>query len=343
MLHRLPRGVLVALRGAGLDIDDLARRAGLAPAELEQPLSAEATDRLLALAAAELPPWFGLVAGSEVQPELFGAVGFAAMSSATFGAALTKLARYKRMMTRDELSFAPRRGHTLVRIRVAASGPYRRLKLDFELAFLLGFGRRFTRRPIRPLRVMIDLSRPPPDHAARYALFDCPVAFDRPSSAIAFDDADLAAPLVSADADLAAMFGDLADRQRRDAEDRRETAGRVRAALRTAMRGALPTLTEIAGKLGTSERQLQRRLRDDGRSFRQLLDDVRSELARDHLRNAELDTAEISFLLGFSHPNSFFRAFKRWTRSTPESYRSRLATAPAPRRRARPSQSRGRA
>lgn len=37
---------------------------------------------------------------------------------------------------------------------------------------------------------------------------------------------------------------------------------------------------------------------------------------------AGLDVAEISFLLGFSHPNSFFRAFKRWTRSSPEVYRS---------------------
>lgn len=314
----------MALRGAGIDVDALARACGVDPERLDEPISAEAMDSLLGLAAASLPPWFGLTAGTEIRPELFGVVGFAAMSSPSFGAALHKLARYKRMMTQDELLLVPRRGHTVVQIRLTAGDAYKRQKLDFELAFLVAFGRRLTGREVRPLRVAIALERPPAAHRAHYDVLGCPVAFEQRANEIAFDDADLVAPLLSADTELAAIFGDRAERLRNEADDPRDAVSRVRAALRRSLRGALPTLAELAQQLGTSERQLQRRLHEDGTSFRRVVDEVRSELARAHLRDPALEVAEISFLLGFSHPNSFFRAFKRWTRSSPEVYRGTL-------------------
>ena len=73
--------------------------------------------------------------------------------------------------------------------------------------------------------------------------------------------------------------------------------------------------------------ELQRRLAEAGASFAELLDEVRREIARDQLVRTDVDVAEISFLLGFSNPNSLHRAFKRWERMTPLSYR-RAARGP---------------
>lgn len=70
-------------------------------------------------------------------------------------------------------------------------------------------------------------------------------------------------------------------------------------------------------KLGLSTRTLQRRLKEEGTSFQRTLDEVRTELARHYLKNSSMSGAEISFLLGFEDPNSFFRAFQRWTGKTP--------------------------
>jgi len=56
-------------------------------------------------------------------------------------------------------------------------------------------------------------------------------------------------------------------------------------------------------------------------SYQGLVAAVREELARHYLTRTELSNAEISFLLGFEDPNSFFRAFRDWTGATPEATR----------------------
>lgn len=77
----------------------------------------------------------------------------------------------------------------------------------------------------------------------------------------------------------------------------------------------------IAEKLHMSPRTLQRRLDENGVAYADLLDDVRSELAKAKLQGGDLSLAEIGFLLGFSEQSSFNRAFKRWTGKTPREYR----------------------
>jgi AraC-like DNA-binding protein len=58
-----------------------------------------------------------------------------------------------------------------------------------------------------------------------------------------------------------------------------------------------------------------------GTSFQKLFDRTRQELALQHLKNPTAPINDIAFLLGFSDPSAFNRAFKRWTGKTPRSYR----------------------
>ena len=59
-------------------------------------------------------------------------------------------------------------------------------------------------------------------------------------------------------------------------------------------------------------------------NFQSVLNNTREELARHYLKNSAMTGAEISFLLGFEDPNSFFRAFHNWTGETPEQARIAL-------------------
>ena len=86
-------------------------------------------------------------------------------------------------------------------------------------------------------------------------------------------------------------------------------------------------MAAIASQLGVSTRTLQRRLQDEGQSFQGLLNQTREKLASHYLTHSSLSGAEISFLLGFEDPNSFFRAFHQWTGATPEAARARLHQA----------------
>ena len=57
------------------------------------------------------------------------------------------------------------------------------------------------------------------------------------------------------------------------------------------------TKTE-ARELGLSDRTLQRRIDDDGTTFRKLLLEARQELAREYLNRPDIDVAEVAYLLG---------------------------------------------
>ena len=90
------------------------------------------------------------------------------------------------------------------------------------------------------------------------------------------------------------------------------------------LKGAVPPLSEIARELAMSDRNLQRALRNEETSFQKLLDEVRRDLAISHLANPDTSAGQVGFLLGFSEPSAFHRAFRRWTGQAPSSYRKEV-------------------
>jgi AraC-like DNA-binding protein len=86
----------------------------------------------------------------------------------------------------------------------------------------------------------------------------------------------------------------------------------------------------VARDLGMSARTLQRRLSAAGSSYQQVLDSSRRETAERCLTGSSLSVAEIAYMLGFSEPAAFHRAFKRWTGVTPQAVRHRGPLALSP-------------
>ena len=84
---------------------------------------------------------------------------------------------------------------------------------------------------------------------------------------------------------------------------------------------------EVARQLHVHRRTLNRRLKDAGTTFQQVLDQVRFELAREMLSGTPLPVAEIAARLGYGVPSAFTRAFRRWSGSSPVCWRA-LADAP---------------
>ena len=81
------------------------------------------------------------------------------------------------------------------------------------------------------------------------------------------------------------------------------------------------SLERVAGRLGTSPRTVQRRLREHGLCFRDIVEGSRLEIAGALLRETNLSIQEISCRLGYAAPNAFTRAFARWNGLTPRAYR----------------------
>lgn len=99
---------------------------------------------------------------------------------------------------------------------------------------------------------------------------------------------------------------------------------RVRNALLEGLPSGHKSVEDICSRLHVSKRTLQRKLKDEGTTFQEVLDDTRSELSHHYLRKPNLSVVEISYLLGFQDPGSFYRAFHAWTGQTPSDVRNRL-------------------
>lgn len=102
-------------------------------------------------------------------------------------------------------------------------------------------------------------------------------------------------------------------------------ATRVRKHLMSAMDGGNSTVDEVARRLGMSSRSLQRYLADEKTSYNDLLTDVREEFAKRYLTRGSVSASEVAYLLGFSEPQAFFKAFKRWTGMTPREFQQSAA------------------
>jgi AraC-like DNA-binding protein len=103
----------------------------------------------------------------------------------------------------------------------------------------------------------------------------------------------------------------------------------VRALLITNLTSGPPGISHVAKQLGMSERTLERRLETEGTTFSDLLDALRRNLATRHLREHETPIADIALLTGFAQSSAFYRAFRRWTGTTPNEYRSNHRNHPA--------------
>lgn len=84
-------------------------------------------------------------------------------------------------------------------------------------------------------------------------------------------------------------------------------------------------IEDIAKALAVSPRTLQRRLEAEGTSFGEVWDESRRQVACKHLRNPKIAIKEVAYMLGFSEPSTFYRAFRRWTGATPLDYRRSVA------------------
>jgi AraC-like DNA-binding protein len=79
----------------------------------------------------------------------------------------------------------------------------------------------------------------------------------------------------------------------------------------------------IAKQLGMHERTLNRRLREEGSTFRQELREIRFSIAKHLLADTNMPLSKIAEVLDYSDETAFSRAFKRWSASTPTEWRAR--------------------
>jgi AraC-like DNA-binding protein len=183
-------------------------------------------------------------------------------------------------------------------------------------------GHRYAGRPVPPRYVELACERPA-DPEQWAAALGAPVTFAVRLSRIVYPSPTTEITSATWDPRLARILGRHADELLARLGDRTSWSGKVRDAIVAELRRGEVQLASVATAVAVSERTLQRRLRDEGTSFEALLDETRFALASSYLRDPALGIAEIAWLIGYAEIAAFYRAFRRWTGSTPAAYRSR--------------------
>ncbi len=157
-----------------------------------------------------------------------------------------------------------------------------------------------------------------PAHADEYErILRLPVRFDAPENGVLYPISMMDGLNPSADIALRQLLEQHAADQLAKIPSGDPLSHRVRVHLRSVrpLRGL--TSNAIAARFSMSDRTLRRRLRDEGTSYQEILDDVRSELARHYLAKEKRGIDDVAYILGFSDPSAFTKAFRRWTGMTP--------------------------
>lgn len=321
----LPAVLMRRLATVGIDGARLVREAHLPPGLLDGSQAQIDTEGFFRLWAAlerlHDDPALGLRLATEVAADQLDVASIAAMHAPSFGDALVKLARYKRLVCPEDVQIDRQGDELAVTFRwlLADVAPPPRL-IDACFASVLMLARLGTGLPLQPLRV--EFARAEKHRAVFEAHFGCPVSFGAAVDRIVFPHQAWDLPFRTSNPDLLAMLLpglDAAIERQADTP----FAEQVRETIRTGMQGQRPMAGAVAAALAISTRSLQRKLADSGTSYQRLLDEVRQQVARELLATTELTGGEIAFLLGFEELNSFHRAFSAWEGTTPLRWRQR--------------------
>jgi AraC-like DNA-binding protein len=176
---------------------------------------------------------------------------------------------------------------------------------------------------------MITVACPSSKTRLTQELAGCPVLVEQPETQIVLDTVWLdKAPTLGNRVTHAAVL-EICDRHLVELGQRSGVAGRVRDVLLENIANR-PDFETVAKRLRTTERTLRRQLRAQQTSFRELVDELRMQIAIKYLRDTDMTGEDIAVAIGFSDAANFRHAFRRWTRESPSEFKHLATDAKLP-------------
>ncbi|TRC97961.1 AraC family transcriptional regulator [Mesorhizobium sp. WSM4303] len=247
-------------------------------------------------------------------PELF-----AALCSANLGCALERIAKYVRLIAPMTIKVERTSAEATVTIDfLDQTKPPPGVFLAFKLVFFVQLARLATRTHVKPQKIAWPSAPDAADNdAALYKdFFGIPLE-EAPLATLIFGADDFDRPFLTQNHKIWMFFEPSLRQRLADLDRTASMVERVRSALLEALPAGDVSMRSVGKRLGVGTRTLQRRLQEEGTSFQLTLDAVRSSLAEHYLGKTMMSSAEIALLLGFEDANSFIRAFRGWTGTTP--------------------------
>lgn len=313
------------IRSYGLDPLPLFNKAGIDPESINNANARLPYANVLTLVkesvAVTQDPAMWLRVEDYWHPSQLGALGYAWLASSSLRTALGRLQRYLRTVT------------TGLELHYEESAAEFRIRFEFMDLVATAFGRDNVAvmllitlcranygKAFAPLHV--SFVQPEPASQTKFLeRFRCPVYFNQPATVVTLDPAIINKPLSTSNPELAGLSDQVMIRYLANL-DKQDIKSRVMSEILEQLPSGGVTDSSISKSLHMTTRTLQRKLKEAGTSFKELLSEVRSDLAEKYLQNSQYTLTEISFMLGFSEASSFSRAYRRWKGKSPSEARA---------------------
>jgi AraC-like DNA-binding protein len=320
----------------GADRRALVERSRIRPEDLCEPNNRVPLADYLSLleAGVELcnEPALALLFGEGVRMQDISVVGLMGEIVEDVEAGRRLANRYSRLLVdfddggaADSTEFVSENGNVWLKFKSAL---YREHPLITESAFarcVCGARERLASGRVQmsgPFPKEIHFTHAEPAHRAEYdRIFGVPLVFGSHTNAFLLDEEVLSMLMPRPNPYLSQILIAHAEELLKDLERSRSTRGRVEGVLLPLLHTGGASVAVVADELGVSRQTLFRRLRAEGTTFEQVLDELRRRLALQYLSAGGASVNETAYLLGFSEPAAFSRAFKRWTGSSPRMMR----------------------
>ena len=318
------RTLIESLKRQGLDADALVQRIGIASL-LDDP-EQRVPHQLATALWTELEQLtgddaLGLHLAERLRPGAFWVLEYAMRNAATLAEAYAINCRYARLVHTDAVvSLVATEDHTNLSYYLRSSTSFRHAA-EFIVATWLVIGRQMTGQHIAPLAVRFRHNAPKNLREHHRILGTDNLQFLSPTNEIVIPAAAMAYPLTERDPKLSVLLDRYAQQLIDAIPTSDDFCKQVRQAIGMRLQTGQTSRADVARSLSVSPRTMHRRLAEHGTTFRNLVNDVRIDLAKRYLREANTSITEVSFLLGFSAQSAFTRAFKRTTGLPPAEYR----------------------
>lgn len=322
----IPRAIFAGVAERGVDPDALAAAAGFDPSLLENvdarapaPAVVRLWDEAARLTKDEA---FGLRLGWSSPTTAMPLVGRLIVASETLGQGLARVIAYYRVFNDVHPLELAHDGDDVV-VRVLSRGAPLKVPsqgIEFAFAWFLAVAGHAAKA--RATFEAVSFEHPAPeDPSIHESILGCTPTFAAGETSFRAARSLFERRHAAPDPHLVELLESHASALLATLPPRAPTSARVRALLGELLPRGDANIELAAEALRLTPRTLQRKLKDEGTSFTDLVDELRCALAKEHLRAQALSIAEIALLVGFSDQSTFHRAFVRWTGATPGEFR----------------------
>ncbi|VDN25531.1 unnamed protein product [Cylicostephanus goldi] len=193
---------------------------------------------------------------------------------------------------------------------------------EIAIALMTEFIKTIVQDPRGVQLYEVHFQHPMPKKISLYEQhFRCKVRFSQAKNQVLVHVSELSMPLKQGDQTLQKLLMQQANALLEKFPHSTLIDQQLQQAILIGLQKNLFQIEHIAEQMNFSVRQLQRHLQKQGKTYQQRMQEIRCMMAMQYLKDPHLSLQETAMLLGYSEQSAFQRAFKQWTKLTPQQWR----------------------